>query len=70
MYVSAIANEKVSASSLNLTSITSVDSYSNVPIEKPTSWSLPYVAGTKYMVWWSTSDDFNHISLTTTPLYQ
>ena len=74
MYVSAITDETVSASSLNSSSITSVDSYSNMlgfpAIDKPNSWSLPYVAGTKYLVWWSTSDDFSHISLTTTPLYQ
>ena len=70
MNVNAITNETVSPSSINSSSITSVNTYSDIPIDKPNSWSLPYVAGTKYMVSWSTLEDFSHISLTTTPLYQ
>jgi hypothetical protein len=38
-------------------------------IEKPFSWSLPFVAGSTYQIWWSTTADFNHLSITTTPMY-
>lgn len=37
--------------------------------EKPNTWSLPYVTGQTYNVWWGTGIDFSHLSISTTPLY-
>jgi hypothetical protein len=37
--------------------------------EQPNAWSLPYVAGQIYQVWWGSGIDFSHIALSTTTLY-
>lgn len=45
-------------------------SYNN---EKPYSWSLPFVTGNIYQVWWgeyNTITDYSHMSISTTPLYK
>lgn len=37
--------------------------------EKAYTWSLPFVTGKTYSVWWGTGIDFSHLSIFTTPLY-
>jgi hypothetical protein len=37
--------------------------------EKPISYSLPYITGSTYAIWWGTGIDFSHLSFVTTPLY-
>jgi hypothetical protein len=36
-------------------------------VETPFTWSLPYVTGQVYAVWWGTGIDFSHISIYTSP---
>jgi hypothetical protein len=62
--ISAVMN----SSNMNYSLVTSIG-MSYLSIEKPYSWSMPFVTGTTYQVWWSTSADFNHLSITTTPMY-
>lgn len=38
-------------------------------IEKPFSYSLPYVTGSVYQVWWGGGLDYSHLSISTTPIY-
>jgi len=37
--------------------------------EKTNAWSLPYLTGNTYNVWWGSGLDFSHIAIFTTPLY-
>lgn len=39
-------------------------------IEKLRTWSLPFVAGQKYQVWWNRLPDFFHLSIVTTTLFK
>ena len=52
---------------------TSVTNYYSTPSkqskEKGNAWSLPYLTGNIYNVWWGVGLDFSHLSLFTTPLY-
>jgi hypothetical protein len=38
-------------------------------IEKPNAYSLPYITGQIYAVWWGSGLDFSHISIYTTPMF-
>ena len=38
-------------------------------IEKPQAWSLPFVTGSIYQVWWGSGLDFTHLSIVTTTLF-
>lgn len=38
-------------------------------IEKPNSYSLPYVTGNVYQIWWDAGIDYDHLSIFTTPIY-
>jgi hypothetical protein len=38
-------------------------------IEKPTSWSLPFLSGKLYQIWWGTGIDFTHLSIATSPSF-
>jgi hypothetical protein len=67
MYVMPITN--VSSTAVIDYSITTGVGMTYPNVEKPQSWSLPYIAGMIYQIWWSNNADFNHISLTTTPMY-
>ena len=40
------------------------------PKDKKFSWSMPYVAGNIYNIWWLTGIDFTHIAIELSPLYQ
>ena len=37
--------------------------------QKPLTWSLPFITGEMYNIWWGTGIDFSHLSIFTTPLY-
>jgi hypothetical protein len=37
--------------------------------EKQQAWSLPYLTGKTYDVWWGSGLDFTHLSILTTPLF-
>lgn len=71
MYVLPMQNVStpiINSSNINASYVTSVQStYPN--IEKPFSFSLPYVTGNVYQVWWGGGMDYNHLSITTTPIY-
>jgi hypothetical protein len=67
MYVMPIYN--ISTTSTIDYSITTSVGMTYPTVEKPSSWSLPFIAGMTYQVWWSNNADFNHLSLTTTPMY-
>jgi hypothetical protein len=70
MYVLPITNISTIMNSTNINNswITSVG-MTYPSIEKPYSWSLPFVTGTMYQLWWSGLPDFDHLSITTTPIY-
>ena len=70
MYVLPITDISTITNSTNRNNswITSVG-VTDPPIEKSQSWSLPFVTGTMYQVWWSSPSDFDHLSITTTPIY-
>lgn len=38
-------------------------------LEKPKAWSLPFVTGQIYQVWWGTGLDFSHLSISSSPLF-
>lgn len=67
MYVMPISNI-LNTTPLNL-SITTYVGRTFPVIEKQNSWSLPFITGMTYQIWWTDNLDFNHLSLTTTPLY-
>ena len=69
--IAPIANISVNHTTLPSNYITTANYYltSDALLEKSTTWSLPFVAGSKYEVWWSNNVDFDHLSLSTTPLY-
>ncbi len=69
--IAPISNITVNHSSLPSTEITTANYYYSLDalIEKSTTWSLPFVTGSKYAVWWSNNYDFDHLSLSTTSLY-
>ena len=37
--------------------------------EKPNTWSLPFITGEIYSIWWGTGIDFSHLSISASPLY-
>lgn len=51
------------------TSITSRSSNKEPMLEKPNAWSLPFVTGQIYQVWWGTGLDFSHLSISSSPLF-
>lgn len=51
------------------TSISSRFQNKEPKVEKPQTWSLPYVTGQIYNIWWGTGIDFKHLSMSTTSLY-
>jgi hypothetical protein len=36
-------------------------------VETPYTWSLPYITGRTYQIWWGTGIDFTHLSIYTSP---
>ena len=36
---------------------------------RPKTWSLPFITGITYNIWWGTGIDFSHMSIFTTPLF-
>lgn len=59
----------ISATAVIDYSITTAVGMTYPTVEKPQSWSLPFITGMAYQIWWSNNADFNHLSLTTTPMY-
>lgn len=37
--------------------------------EKPQAWSLPFITGKIYQVWWGSGVDFSHLSIVTSTLF-
>ena len=37
--------------------------------EAPNTWSMPYITGRIYNIWWGTGIDFTHLSIYTSPIY-
>ncbi len=37
--------------------------------EKPQTWSLPFVTGSIYQIWWGSGMDFSHLSMSTSTVY-
>ena len=59
---------------ISSTLYTSVHNYITKPSKQPKkekahAWSLPYLTGNTYNVWWGTGVDFSHMALFTTPLF-
>ena len=59
---------------ISSTLYTSVNNYLTKPSKQPKkekahAWSLPYLTGNTYNLWWGTGIDFSHMALFTTPLF-
>jgi hypothetical protein len=51
------------------TSITSRFEEMEPKVEKPHTWSLPFITGQIYQIWWGTGMDFSHLAISSTTLF-
>ena len=67
MYTAALGSITAARSSAATTTV----GFTDPLVEKSYSWSLPFVVGGIYEVWWgvSSSEDFEHMSVVTTDNY-
>jgi len=37
--------------------------------DRPNTWSLPFITGRIYNIWWGTGLDFSHLAIATSPIF-
>ena len=63
-------DEVVNETSTDFTQFTSHINSEEPMIDKPNSFSMPYVAGRIYNVWWLTGLDFTHLAIEASQLFE